>query len=324
MSTKGHALSVAVTICLISIGFGPAAAAGEVSRITLFTNHGMYNSQLKDCSRGVLGNYEIDDSYKMAEVDALPTIDAPSAMVSIRVSFSQACSVDADKYTRSVEIIAPDGTHSPLARNDALSWSYKSDSSIACSLLSCRNSLDVYQVQFGGIGQSGIHGLRFSTTYLDRSCSFIEDFYVCETDVPYSHSFVWAKFITVHRTGVLGDWEIGAPEPVPASIEIKSWTVNQRTLAVFEDRVATLTRMQRSQVRAAVNSNPNAKKFVCTGIRYYDQPMSLNIILRKRAKAACELAKELNPGLSTWYQNKRTWAPSYVGKVLLTIKSPVE
>jgi hypothetical protein len=45
-------------------------------------------------------------------------------------------------------------------------------------------------------------------------------------------------------------------------------------------------------------------------------------MVRKRAKAACEYAKELNPSLSTWYQNKPTQARSYAGKVLLTIKTP--
>ncbi len=153
MRTIGNVLSVAVTICLVSVGFAPAAAAGEVSRITRFSNHGTYNSQLKDCSGGILGNYEIDDSYKMAEIDALPTIDAPSAIVTIRVSFSQACSLGDDKYNRSVELVAPDGTYSPLTRNNELSWSYESDSSMVCSFLRCRNSLDVYQVQFSGVVQ---------------------------------------------------------------------------------------------------------------------------------------------------------------------------
>lgn len=75
---------------------------------------------------------------------------------------------------------------------------------------------------------------------------------------------------------------------------------------------------------AAVEANPNAEKFICTGIRYTSQPMSENIKVRKRAKAACEYAKQLNPNLSTWYQNKPTQARSYAGKVLLTVKSPTE
>ena len=97
---------------------------------------------------------------------------------------------------------------------------------------------------------------------------------------------------------------------------------NQRTLASFSEAATTLTTKQKSQVQVAVEANPNATKFICTGIRYVSQPMSENIKVRKRAKAACDYAKTLNPQLSTWYQNKPTEARSYAGKVLLTIKSP--
>jgi hypothetical protein len=47
----------------------------------------------------------------------------------------------------------------------------------------------------------------------------------------------------------------------------------------------------------------------------------VNIMVRKRAKAACDYARQLNPSLSTWYQNKPTQARSYAGKVLLTVKA---
>jgi hypothetical protein len=98
--------------------------------------------------------------------------------------------------------------------------------------------------------------------------------------------------------------------------------VSQKTLATFQGSATGLTSQQMSQVKAAVEANPNAEKFICTGIRYYSQPMNVNIMVRERAKAACDYAKELNPSLSTWYQNKPTQARSYAGKVLLTVKSP--
>jgi hypothetical protein len=107
--------------------------------------------------------------------------------------------------------------------------------------------------------------------------------------------------------------------PATAATE---YSVNQKTLATFSASATGLTSMQKAQVKATVDANPNAEKFICTGIRYYSQPMSVNIMVRKRAKAACEYAKQLNPSLSTWYQNKPTQARSYDGKVLLTIKSP--
>ena len=109
----------------------------------------------------------------------------------------------------------------------------------------------------------------------------------------------------------------------PAQSAGAKYSVYQKTLAAFSSTATTLTSQQKAQVKAAVDANPTAEKFICTGIRYYSQPMSVNIMVRKRAKAACEYAKQLNPELSTWYQNKPTQARSYAGKVLLTIKSPL-
>lgn len=99
------------------------------------------------------------------------------------------------------------------------------------------------------------------------------------------------------------------------------YTVYQKTLTTFSGETTALTTQQRAQVKAAVEANPKAEKFICTGIRFETQPMSVNIMVRKRAKAACDYAKELNPALSTWFQNKPTKARSYAGKVLLTVKS---
>jgi hypothetical protein len=101
-----------------------------------------------------------------------------------------------------------------------------------------------------------------------------------------------------------------------------TWTAYQRTLATYSGNDIGLSSQQKSQIRATLDKTPQAEKFICTGIRYYDQPMSVNIMVRKRAKEACEYAAQLNPGLSTWYQNKPTKARSYAGKVLLTVKSP--
>ncbi|EIC92091.1 hypothetical protein IMCC13023_05700 [Candidatus Aquiluna sp. IMCC13023] len=108
----------------------------------------------------------------------------------------------------------------------------------------------------------------------------------------------------------------------PAQSAGAKYSVYQKTLATFSSSATTLTTQQKSQVKVTVEANPTAEKFICTGIRYYDQPMSVNITVRKRAKAACEYAKQLNPALSTWFQNKPTKARSYAGKVLLTVKSP--
>ncbi|WP_415273533.1 hypothetical protein [Aquiluna sp. Uisw_065] len=108
----------------------------------------------------------------------------------------------------------------------------------------------------------------------------------------------------------------------PAQSAGAKYSVYQKTLAAFSSSATTLTTQQKAQVEATVEANPYAEKFICTGIGYYDQPMSVNITVRKRAKAACEYAKQLNPALSTWFQNKPTQAKSYAGKVLLTLKNP--
>lgn len=96
---------------------------------------------------------------------------------------------------------------------------------------------------------------------------------------------------------------------------------DQRTLSSFGAQVTSLTPMQRSQIKAAVDANPTSNKFICTGIRFESAPLTENLVVRKRAKAACEYAKQLNPELSTWYQNKPTKARSFAGRVLLTIKN---
>ena len=107
------------------------------------------------------------------------------------------------------------------------------------------------------------------------------------------------------------------------AVTATKYTVVQKTLSAFSSSATGLTAQQRLQVKQAVDANPTAEKFICTGIRFESAPMSQNITVRKRAKAACEYAKQLNPNLSTWFQNKPTKARSYAGKVLLTVKNPV-
>jgi hypothetical protein len=73
-----------------------------------------------------------------------------------------------------------------------------------------------------------------------------------------------------------------------------------------------------------VDENLTADKFICTGVRREGGTRAENIMVRLRAKAACDYAKELNPELSTWYQSKVTKADSYVGRVLLVAKGVKE
>ena len=117
--------------------------------------------------------------------------------------------------------------------------------------------------------------------------------------------------------GVLSALILIASLATPAqSAEVK-YSVYQKTLATYSGSITALSSVQKAQIRATIEKTPDAEKFICTGIRYFDQPMSVNIMVRKRAKEACEYAKQLNPKLSTWYQNKPTQARSYAGKVFL-------
>ena len=79
--------------------------------------------------------------------------------------------------------------------------------------------------------------------------------------------------------------------------------------------------VQKAEIEAVVKDNPNADKFICTGIRLLGTSDRMNLVVRKRAKEACDYAKELNPKLSTWYQSKTTNARSYIGRVLLVLKT---
>ena len=108
----------------------------------------------------------------------------------------------------------------------------------------------------------------------------------------------------------------------PAQAESK-YVPTQKTLTDAVGRAVLLSDIQKAEIEAVVKENPKAKKFICTGIRLAGTSDRMNLVVRKRAKEACDYAKELNPKLSTWYQSKTTTARSYNGRVLLVLKTPV-
>lgn len=112
---------------------------------------------------------------------------------------------------------------------------------------------------------------------------------------------------------------VGFISPSNATTE---YEVFQRTLSPFSGTATTLTSIQKSQIKSAVDANLTAEKFICTGIKFKSAPMSENKVVRARAKAACDYAKQLNPSLSTFFQNKPSTSKSYSGKVLLSVKTP--
>jgi M6 family metalloprotease-like protein len=110
-----------------------------------------------------------------------------------------------------------------------------------------------------------------------------------------------------------------ASQIVPVDITSAA-PVIQKTLTSYSANAVPLSTKQKSEIQTLVESYPESDKFICTGIRFESAPLTENILVRKRAKAACDYAKQLNPNLSTWFQNKPTKLRNYAGKVLITIK----
>jgi hypothetical protein len=103
-------------------------------------------------------------------------------------------------------------------------------------------------------------------------------------------------------------------------IKVRLTQPQTRTLTAFSRTATTLTSKQKAEIRATVAKGASNPKFICTGIRLEGQPQALNTLVRKRAKAACDYAKSLNPKLSTFFQTKTTKAASFNGKVLVVSK----
>jgi hypothetical protein len=103
-------------------------------------------------------------------------------------------------------------------------------------------------------------------------------------------------------------------------IKVKITQPQIRTLSLYSGQATALTSAQKAQITATLAKSDGNTKFICTGIRYFDQPVSENILVRKRAKLACDYAKSLRPDLSYWFQTKTTKARSYNGRVLVVSK----
>ena len=103
-------------------------------------------------------------------------------------------------------------------------------------------------------------------------------------------------------------------------IKVRVTQPQTRTLTAYSRTATSLTTKQKAEIRATVSKGAANPKFICTGIRLEGQPQALNILVRKRAKAACDYAKSLNPKLSTFFQTKTTKAASFNGKVLVVSK----
>jgi len=104
-------------------------------------------------------------------------------------------------------------------------------------------------------------------------------------------------------------------------IQVQLRQSQQRTLTNFTANSTRLTNQQRAEIRAVMAKSAGNGKFICTGIRFINQPVSENIRVRARAKAACDYAKSLNPKLSYWFQTKTTTARNFNGRVIVVSKN---
>jgi len=90
------------------------------------------------------------------------------------------------------------------------------------------------------------------------------------------------------------------------------------------DKVSNLVNHRYLEGDSWTARDSQVTKFICTGIYIEGATAAEKLSARKKAKLACENAKELdndpNSEVSFFFQTKPTKAASYVGKVLVTVK----
>jgi hypothetical protein len=105
---------------------------------------------------------------------------------------------------------------------------------------------------------------------------------------------------------------------VPITTQAPVVTSAQRSLAAF--KVLTLNSAQKDAIKKLLASAPSATKFVCTATRFAGESASVNLVLRRQAKAICDFAKGQKSTLSIWVQSKPTTVRSFAGRVLMVAK----
>lgn len=315
----------AIFLCSLSFSLLPVAAYSDDVTTNVFLWSTTYDSKLQQCTDSYGLSY--DDGYDSISFNSRPEILAPSSTINLRVSFSQECYGTSDKYTRTLSLIVPDGSVIPLQKNKSLSRTTEFKYSTSCQSVVCWYHVDVYSLKLSSQLPSGGYGVRFDTAYFRSVCTYENGASVCQRNVPTNKSFDRSNLFTLVQTGIPAPWEAGKPESgtTPAVKEApvtKLPSAEQKTLPQFQSSSIRLTNKQKQIILSLVESNPDADKFICTGVRYIIQNSDFNLLVRKRAKAACDYAATLNPNLSTWVQSKVTLAENFAGRVLVTIKTP--
>ncbi len=130
-------------------------------------------------------------------------------------------------------------------------------------------------------------------------------------------SMVWSK------TGLVQPDPEPTAGPIPtnpgAGAEPSAPKVDKRTLAAFTGSSFKLNFTQQQQIAAAVLGNPSATNFTCSGLRLSKDSSSATSLASKRAKAACDYAKKLNPRMKLVVNTAITTSKTSSGRVLLTV-----
>jgi hypothetical protein len=311
-------LALSLPVVLMIGGVQPASG----SDVTTFAQIRSTEAEIKGCGVAYRGGPAHKDSYTSASINTRPDISAPTQWLTIRVSFDQDCYDIAKtaKYNRSLALISPSGAVTELFRDRSASSARDRTYSIYCQISLCWSHTDVYQVRFSETAESGQYGLRFSTTYRDTVCTSSSGSIVCESNVPHSKTFDVPNFLRVTQTTVPTPTPIpAATQPVEPVVEPKlgNWVTSQLTLRKSSGRSVVLSVSQKQQLEAFLEANSFLEKLTCTGVRLSNASTSDNLLVRSRAKAACDYAASLIPGLSTWVQSKPTSSRSYSGRVML-------
>lgn len=321
-----------LVICLTSfLGLVPAEAATTVTRYIPLTGYSEDQTNFSRCG----SYYRVlkSDEYSIIKLNAKETIEAPFKDFEIVVDFWQQCSKDKSKYSRTVELVFPNGEALRLNKDSLRSvsnqftddpfWAYPS--SCGLYLGSCWFHKDVYGVNFTHTALPGSYSLRVSTSFIDKVCRYEGATEICDTNTKFEKSFTIHNIINITQTGIRADWEpnpnpVPTPEPEPEPSNAAIAVLFQGTLAKFSPSSVTLSQLQKSQIQSAIRSNLSATKLICTGIIQNSLSKAEVSKILKRARAACSFAKASGPQLSTFAQVKQSKAQTMAGRVLITTK----
>lgn len=277
---------------------------------------------------------EESDQYDSIRFNERETVDAPLYNFEITISFDQNCSKSGIKYQRWAELVFPNGEPLQLIRdpNRSTTYEWKDEpyweypGSCGAFVPSCWSFKDVYGVNFTHQAPAGDYGLRIYTAWTDTVCRYEGATRICETNVAIKRTLSIPKIVTVRQTGIPAAWESPAQTSSSSSPEGNAAQTSQpprtyqKSIATFAPGKSKLNDLQKFDVRLALRANPWATKFICTGLYKSTRTKAVITEAMNRARAACNFAKQISPGISTYAQTRPTDANSMASRVMIVLK----